>query len=90
MLPDVDLMARQHREDDDLTRLVAGEGDPAGPCATEMMNGIPAKARRIPPWSFITDIGTWGSFHNITWCSKKTQSPAPMLISATGTTSPST
>src|SRR5262249_34203383 len=30
------------------------------------------------------------SFQRSTWCSKKTESPPPRLISATGTTSPST
>ena len=41
-----------------------------GPRATVMMNGIPAKARFMPPPSGITDMATASSFHSITWCSK--------------------
>ena len=43
----------------------------------------------MPPPVFRADIGTWGSFHNITWCSKKTASPWASASSATGTISPS-
>src|SRR5215467_12689998 len=54
------------------------------------MNGIPARARFIPPCNGITVIGVRSSFHKRTWCSKYTESPAPSAISATGTISPST
>ena len=35
-------------------------------------------------------MGTFSSFHSMTWCSKKMESPGPRLISAAGTISPST
>ena len=36
------------------------------------------------------DSGCASSFHSRTWCSKNTESPWARLISATGTSSPST
>ena len=51
---------------------------------------MPPSVRFIPPPVFIAAIGTLGSFHSITWCSKKTASPGASASSATGTISPST
>ena len=44
----------------------------------------------MPPPVLSAEIGALSSFHSITWCSKNTASPGPRLISATGTSSPST
>src|SRR5262249_18789380 len=43
-----------------------------------------------PPLVAMADNGVTSSFHNSTWCSKNTESPSARLISATGTSSPST
>src|SRR5215472_16626397 len=51
---------------------------------------MPPIDRFMPPPVFSADMGPCGSFHNITWCSKNTESPCARLISATGTISPST
>jgi hypothetical protein len=54
-----------------------------------MMCGMPPIMRRVPPGVLSADSGTPGSFHSITWCSKKTESPCASASSATGTISPS-
>ena len=41
-----------------------------GPWAMLMMNGMPARARLMPPCSCIVPSGTAPSFHSMTWCSK--------------------
>ena len=61
-----------------------------GPLATVTMCGMPPIVRFIPPPVFIDDSGTDSSFHSSTWCSKYTPSCGWRLISATGTSSPST
>ena len=50
---------------------------------------MPPSVRFMPPPVFSADIGTWGSFQSMTWCSKNTESPWASAISATGTISPS-
>ena len=60
-----------------------------GPWAMLSTCGIPPIMRFMPPPVFMADIGTAGSFHSITWCSKKTASPWARASSATGTSSPS-
>ena len=52
--------------------------------------GIPPSIRFRPPPVGRADSGVLSSFHSSTWCSKNTQSPSARLISATGTSSPST
>src|SRR6516162_1365244 len=71
------------REHDDLARRVLGQRDPAWPVrhAHDVRH-----AADHPPGA---DSGTPGSFHSMTWCSKKTESPGASASSATGTISPS-
>ena len=61
-----------------------------GPWAIEITMGMPPSMRFMPPPSDMADSGAASSFHNSTWCSKNTESPWARLISATGTSSPST
>ena len=60
-----------------------------GPWARLSTCGMPPIMRFMPPPVFMADIGTWGSFQSITWCSKNTASPWARASSATGTISPS-
>jgi hypothetical protein len=53
-------------KNDELARRVSREGDPSGPVATLMTNGIPAKTRLNPPCSVITLIRVASSFQRST------------------------
>ena len=90
VLADVELHARMEREDDDLAGRVPGERHPARAVGHQMMWGMPPNIRFMPPPVDSADSGAASSFHSSTWCSKNTESPWARLISATGTSSPST